>query len=123
MEEVGVNLKEKQLLFSLTKKDFVVETFRAGSKGGQNQNKRDSGVRIKHPTSGAVGESREHKSQLQNKKEAFQRLLSSDKFKTWHKIEVSRISGQSKTPEQIYKEVEKDLNDDIEKGNVKVEYF
>lgn len=49
----------KELLFSLTKKDFRIETFRSGGKGGQHQNKTDSGVRIVHLESGAVGESRE----------------------------------------------------------------
>ena len=29
----------KELLFSLTKKDFEIQTFRSGGKGGQNQNK------------------------------------------------------------------------------------
>jgi len=28
----------KQLLFSVTKKDLRVDTFRSGGKGGQNQN-------------------------------------------------------------------------------------
>jgi len=36
----------KELLFSLTKKDFRVDTFRAGGKGGQKQNKTNSGVRV-----------------------------------------------------------------------------
>ncbi len=85
-----MNSPNKQLLFRLTKKDFIVETFRAGGKGGQNQNKRDTGVRIKHPASGAVGESRNHRTQPQNKKEAFRRLIESAKFKTWHKMEVAR---------------------------------
>ena len=73
-----------ELLFSLTKKDFIVETFRAGGKGGQHQNKTDSAVRIKHPDSGAVGESREERSQPQNKKIAFMRLLEHPRFKVWH---------------------------------------
>ena len=58
----------KKLLFSLTKKDFVIETFRSGGPGGQNQNKRNTGVRIRHPESGAVAESRVHRTQEQNKK-------------------------------------------------------
>jgi len=68
-------------LFSLTKKNFEIQTFRSGGPGGQHQNKTSSGVRIIHKESGAVGESREHKSQLQNKKAAFTRLTESDKFK------------------------------------------
>ena len=45
-------------LFSITKKDFEVQTFRAGGKGGQHQNKTDSAVRIIHRESGAASEPR-----------------------------------------------------------------
>lgn len=65
----------KELLFSITKEDLIIQTFRSGGKGGQNQNKRESGVRIIHPESGARGESRNHRTQLANKKEAFRRLV------------------------------------------------
>ena len=56
----------RELLFRVTMKDCDRQTFRAGGKGGQNQNKRDTGVRIIHRASGAVGESREHRTQGQN---------------------------------------------------------
>ena len=57
-----------------TKKDFKIDTFRCGGPGGQNQNKRDTGVRITHLETGLVAESREHRTQLQNKKAAFEKL-------------------------------------------------
>lgn len=58
-----------------TKKDFRVDTFRAGGKGGQNQNKVESGVRITDIKTGLSAESREHRDQPQNKSAAFQRLI------------------------------------------------
>lgn len=85
----------RELLFRLTKKDFEFETFRAGGPGGQNQNKVETGVRIRHPASGAIAESRRHASQHQNKTEAFKRLANSDAFKKWHRIETSRRLGQA----------------------------
>lgn len=75
--------KDKKLIFSLTKKDFRIDTFRAGGHGGQNQNKRDTGVRIVHIESGIVSECREERSQVQNKKKAFSRLCENPKFKLW----------------------------------------
>ena len=51
----------RELLFSVTKKDLRIDTFRAGGKGGQNQNKRNTGVRVTHPDSGAVGEARDQR--------------------------------------------------------------
>lgn len=68
----------------MTKKDLKIQTFRAGGPGGQNQNKRNTGVRIIHPESGAVGECREQRSQNQNKKIAFRRLVEHPKFKLWN---------------------------------------
>jgi protein subunit release factor B len=74
---------DKELLFSVTLDDCRVETFRSGGPGGQNQNKRETGVRITHRESGAVGISREERSQLQNKKRAFVRMAKSDRFQWW----------------------------------------
>jgi hypothetical protein len=76
-------VKERELLFKITRKDFDIKTFRSGGPGGQHQNKTDSGVRIVHRESGAVGESRSEKSQLTNKKLAFERLVESPKFRVW----------------------------------------
>lgn len=75
---------DKKLLFSITKDDFEVQTFRSGGKGGQHQNTTESGVRIIHKESGAVGESRSERSQHINKKLALERLVESPKFKIWH---------------------------------------
>ena len=101
----------RQLLFSITKKDFRIDTFRSGGKGGQNQNKRDTGVRIVHTESGAAGESREERSQAQNKKKAFERLVENPKFETWHKLKTAQILGVIKTPEEIEKEVDEWMNE------------
>ena len=93
----------RKLLFTLNKKDFTIQTFKSGGPGGQHQNKTDSGVRIKHKDSGAVGESRTHKSQYQNKKEAFNRLVATNKFKVWVNKEVFVITS-GKTPEEMVDE-------------------
>lgn len=73
----------RELIATVTLKDCVVDTFRAGGKGGQNQNKRDTGVRITHPPSGAVGEARDQRSQLQNKRSAFRRMCETKEFRAW----------------------------------------
>lgn len=64
----------KTVIFTATRKDFRVDTFRSGGPGGQNQNKVESGVRITHLPTGMVGESREERSQYGNKQRAFERL-------------------------------------------------
>lgn len=99
---------KKELLYSLSKKDFTIQTFRSGGPGGQNQNKRETGVRIIHSESGAVGESREHRTQFQNKKAAFTRLIQHHKFKIWN----ARICHEIISGETIEERVEKEMADD-----------
>lgn len=105
--------KEKELLFSVTKKDLVIQTFKAGGKGGQSQNKTDSGVRITHPPSGAKGESRTERSQHRNKKLAFRRLAASKEFKLWQNRMVYDVC-KGKTTDEIVEEMMKPENIKVE---------
>lgn len=68
---------------SVTMKDCDLQTFAAGGKGGQHQNTANTGVRIIHRASGAVGEARDSRSQLQNKQAAWRRMAAHPKFKVW----------------------------------------
>lgn len=81
----------RELLFSVTPADCEVQTFAAGGPGGQNQNKRHTAVRFIHPPSGARGESREHRTQLQNKKAAWRRMCETKEFKTWVRIRSGQV--------------------------------
>ena len=85
--------KEKELLFSLTKKDFVVEYYNPGKNGGQNANKVATACRIHHPASGAIGECKEERTQKPNRERAFKRLTESSKFKMWLRIEIAKRKG------------------------------
>lgn len=100
----------KELLFSITKKDFEIQTFRSGGKGGQHQNKTESGVRIIHKASGAVGEARDNRSQYINKKAAFNRLVSTKLFKNWMKVEIAKRSGELTIEDRINKWVEEQMD-------------
>ena len=73
----------KKRVLSVTIKDCDVETKRGSGAGGQNRNKRDTAVKIIHRPSGAVGESQEERSQLQNKKTAFKRMVATKEFEAW----------------------------------------
>ena len=106
--------KPRQKLFTITKKDLKVQHFAAGGPGGQKQNKTASATRITHLASGAVGESREERSQAQNTKTALRRLTESQVFKRWLRFEAAvRLKG--------YADAEAAMDDMMKPETIKVE--
>lgn len=96
----------RQKLFSVTLSDCDVQTFSVSRGGGQRRDKKSTGVRIVHPPSGARGECQEERSQYQNKKTAFKRMVDTPAFRFW----VAQMTGRIKTENQIEEEVDKSLS-------------
>jgi hypothetical protein len=106
----------KQLLFSLTSKDFEFQTFCTGGKGGQHRNAKQNGVRCIHPPSGGVGEHRDGREQYRNKAEAFRKCCESPAFRAWHKIETLKRLG-------LLKGIEERVDEQMHPSNLKVETY
>ena len=83
-------MKNKELLFSVTKKDFEISYFSGKGSGGQHRNRHMNCVRIVHPNSGARATGQSERSLERNKREAFMNLVKSDTFQIWLKVEASR---------------------------------
>ena len=99
-------MTNRRHLLSLTKKDFTIQTFRSGGKGGQHQNKTDSGVRIVHNETGIFAESRDGKSQHHNKKAAFKKLAKSPEFTAWLKSKSNEIITKQTVEELVEKMIQ-----------------
>ena len=65
---------EEQTTTPISPKDLVWQTFRAGGAGGQNVNKVETAVRLRHLPSGIVVTCQQERSQQQNKQKALQML-------------------------------------------------
>jgi len=107
----------KELLFSVTKKDFEFQVFKSSGAGGQHRNKVSTAMRCTHKESGAVATCTEHKSQVQNKRVAFKRCCETVEFKKWLWLKIEAIK-EKKTVEQMLKaKVDKAISEE----NLKVE--
>jgi hypothetical protein len=106
--------QERKPLFTVERKDLDVQFFRASGPGGQKVNKTSSACRIVHTASGAIGESREHRSQTQNKKAALERLAGSERFMAWVRMRAAAVL-------QGYRSMEEKVERMLAPPNLRVE--
>lgn len=95
----------REKVFSLSKDSFKWSAMTAGGPGGQHQNTCNSAVRVVHEPSGAVGEARDTRSQHTNRVAALERLVKSNKFQQWARLEASRIRLDKQTIQQMIEDL------------------
>jgi len=100
---------EKELLFSITKKDFKIDYFSGTGAGGQHRNRHKNCVRLHHNDSNVIVTGQSNKERIQNMKEAFNNLIKNPKFKIWLNIKIREVLTGKKI-EEIVKESMKPEN-------------
>lgn len=108
--------QKRELLFSLTKKDFIIEPYKGSGKGGQHRNKTMSCVRIRHPESGAEAVGTEHREQRRNRALAFRRLTETPRFRIWHKQKVNQLLHGER-------QLEKKVDEAMRSENIRTEIW
>ena len=103
----------RKKLFSVGIADCNVQTFTVGGHGGSGKDTSNTGVRIVHPPSGAVGECQEERSQLTNKRIAMRRLGESKKFLVWARLRAAEL--------QSGKSIDQLVDESMSPNNIKVE--
>lgn len=80
---------KKELIFSVTKKDFDIHYFSGTGAGGQHRNRHKNSVRMKHRDSGVSATGQSSKSRRRNLVEAFLGIVKSEEFELWRKRETA----------------------------------
>ena len=112
-------IKNRELLFSITKKDLTIQWFSGTGAGGQYRNKNQNCCRIIHKGSGAVVVAQEERSQKQNLKNALYKLKNNPKFKVWLNRKIYELSEQYK---KDIIEIEQKVNEALKEENLLIEY-
>jgi peptide chain release factor 1 len=106
-------MNRKNLLFSITKKDFKIDYFSGTGAGGQYRNRHKNCVRLTHIDSNVTVTGQSNRERLSNLKEAFRNLMNDPKFKLWYNIKVKEMLDGISLEQKIKKM--------MVKSNLKVE--
>lgn len=106
-------MNSREPLFSVTARDCEWSYTKGTGAGGQKRNKTSSAVHCTHKPSGAHGYSEASRSQLDNRRDAFQKMAESDQFQRWLHLETMRRTGQAL-------EIERWLQDQMRKIKIEI---
>jgi len=106
-------MSDMQRVTIVSPKDLDVSYFCGSGAGGQARNKVASGVQIIHRETGAIGRASDTRSQAQNKKLAFERLVKHPRMKFFLAAKVFEVrQGES---------LERAVENDMKPENLKFE--
>lgn len=112
----------KELLFSITANDCYWSYTKGTGSGGQKKNKTSSAVHCTHIDSGAHAFSQDGRSQLHNRQDAFKKMVNSQKFQNWLKLEVAKKHKEYVDINEVVEEQMKHIRVEIKQDGKWVEW-
>lgn len=109
----GLEDLRKELLFSVTKKDFEIDWFSGTGCGGQYRNKHQNCCRIRHKDSGAIATGQSQRDRISNLREAMENLIRIPAFQSWVRQKTCEITGEQAEIEDKVERAMKNLKFEI----------
>lgn len=106
--------KSRKLLFSVGAADCDWSYTKGSGAGGQKRNKTSSAVHCTHRASSAHAYSEASRSQHDNKRDAFLKMIETSEYKRWHRQEVYRLTG-------VLDDIEERVQQELSSQNLKFE--
>lgn len=86
----------EELLFSVNRDGFEFQYFRVSGAGGQHRDKTSNGCRCIHKETGIMATCTENRSQSENRRQAWVKVVTSKEFRNWVRKKV-HICCEAKT--------------------------
>lgn len=104
---------------TITIDDCRVDTFTVGGAGGAGKDTSNTGVRVVHEASGAVGQSVDTRQQSKNKALAFRRMAEKPELMAW----IHKQINDARNGQRLEERVNAAVDEQMKPENIRIEAY